>query len=79
MNSEITKDPKYFTGIAFISFHTEKEKRLVLAHNSFTFWERIKSFWNNGKLEHINEHDLTWDCNKLFIEESPEPADIDWL
>ena len=22
--------------------------------------------------------DLTWDGNKLFIEESPEPDDIDW-
>ena len=40
--------------------------------------ERIECYFNNGMLNNIKPDDLTWDGNKLFIEESPEPNDIDW-
>lgn len=33
---------------------------------------------NDGKLKKVKDSDLTWDDNKLFVEESPEPDDIDW-
>ena len=61
LREEIPKDPKYFTGIAFVSFHTEKDKRLVILHNTHTLYERITSYLNNGRLGNITEHDLTWD------------------
>ena len=40
--------------------------------------ERMECFFNGGVLNNIKPEDLTWDGYKLFIEESPEPNDIDW-
>ena len=40
--------------------------------------DRIESYLNNGKMKNVNEDDLTWDENKLFISEAPEPDDVDW-
>jgi hypothetical protein len=75
---EIPKDPHYFAGIAFVSFQTEQEKREVLDTNTHTSMERFKCFMNNGRLKDFKEEDLTWDGNKLFLDEAPEPNDIDW-
>lgn len=59
---KVPKDPaKYFAGIAFISFNTEKDKRLVIDANETTWKERLDSFFNDGKLKDIKEHHLTWD------------------
>lgn len=38
----------------------------------------MESYYSNGKLNNIKEEDLIWDGNKLFIEEAPEPNEIDW-
>jgi len=38
----------------------------------------VESYYSNGKLSNLKEEDLTWDGNKLFIEEAPEPNEVDW-
>lgn len=40
--------------------------------------ETVRSYFNNGELENITNDDLTWENNKLFVEEAPEPDDVDW-
>lgn len=50
----------------------------MLNHNPHTFWEKVECYYSGGKLNNIKEEDLTWDGNKLFIEEAPEPNEVDW-
>ncbi|CAK58012.1 unnamed protein product (macronuclear) [Paramecium tetraurelia] len=72
----INKDK--FAGIAFISFLTEEMKQLVLQHNPHTSWERIKAFFNNGLTGDVKEKGLIFEGHKLYVEEAPEPNDVDW-
>ncbi|CAD8169509.1 unnamed protein product [Paramecium pentaurelia] len=67
-----------FAGIAFISFLTEEMKQLVLQHNPHTSWERIKAFFNNGLTGDVKEKGLIFEGHKLYVEEAPEPNDVDW-
>ncbi|CAK64341.1 unnamed protein product (macronuclear) [Paramecium tetraurelia] len=75
---EYEKENKKFAGIAFISFEDENMKNLVLQENQHTQLERMKSYWNKGKLEGLSENDLSWHDQKLFIEQAPEPNEVDW-
>ncbi|CAD8147563.1 unnamed protein product [Paramecium octaurelia] len=67
-----------FAGIAFVSFDDESMKQLVLQENPHTQLERIKSHWNRGKLSGLGNEDLSWQGQKLFLEQAPEPNDVDW-
>ncbi|KRX04111.1 hypothetical protein PPERSA_08326 [Pseudocohnilembus persalinus] len=75
----IPQDQKhYFSGTAFVSFETEQQKDLVLEQNSHSFMEQCRSYLNGGALKGAKITDLMWEKNKLFIEEAPEPDDVDW-
>ncbi|CAD8055184.1 unnamed protein product [Paramecium primaurelia] len=67
-----------FSGIAFISFDDESMKQLVLQDNPHTQWERMRSHINRGKLKSLTNNDLQWHGQKLFLEQAPEPNDVDW-
>ncbi|CAD8115777.1 unnamed protein product [Paramecium sonneborni] len=67
-----------FAGIAFISFQTEEMKQIVLQHNSHTSWERMKAFFNQGKTADVKGKGLILNEHKLYVEEAPEPNDVDW-
>ncbi len=62
------KDPEKFAGIAFISFQTEDMKELVLQHNQATYFERIRIFFADGKLNNPKGDELMMKGNKLFCE-----------
>ena len=38
----------------------------------------MECYLNDGKLLAPGPDDLTWYGNKLFIDECPDPDDIDW-
>ncbi|CAD8136214.1 unnamed protein product [Paramecium pentaurelia] len=78
LGQEYEKENKKFAGIAFISFDNEEMKTKVLNENPFTQLERMRSYWNKGKLPGITEKDLSWHNQKLFIEQAPEPNEVDW-
>lgn len=35
-------------------------------------------YFTKGKSKYYNDKDLMWDDHKLFVEEAPEPDDVDW-
>jgi hypothetical protein len=36
------------------------------------------SYMHKGKLPGLSEDTLAWEGQKLFVEEAPEPNDVDW-
>ncbi|CAD8069040.1 unnamed protein product [Paramecium sonneborni] len=67
-----------FSGMAFVSFDDESMKQLVLQDNPHTQWERMRSHINRGQLRSLSNQDLQWQGQKLFLEQAPEPNDVDW-
>ena len=65
---ELSKDPKKFSGIAFISFLTEDMKEEVLTYNTFTGWERFKAYLAGGKHSNPSGNELMMGENKLYCE-----------
>ena len=57
---EIEREPKYFSGIAFISFEEEEMKNIIIEDNQHSFHERIHSFFNGGKMRNFKTEDLVW-------------------
>jgi hypothetical protein len=46
--------------------------------NPWTTVERLRCYFNDGKLNNMGASVLQWEGKKLFIEEAPEPNDVDW-
>ncbi|CAD8205212.1 unnamed protein product [Paramecium pentaurelia] len=69
---------RQFSGIAFVSFESEKMKDLVLSQNTHTLLDKVKTFLYSGKTPGLDEMELQWQAQKLFIEQAPEPNDILW-
>ncbi|CAD8048026.1 unnamed protein product [Paramecium sonneborni] len=78
LEQKYQQDYKKFAGIAFISFDDEEMKNKVLSENPHTQFERMKSYLNQGKLPNLQANDLAWHNQKLFIEQAPEPNEVDW-
>lgn len=74
----VRHNEELFTGTAFITVNSEREKQLILTNNPWSYWQWITCYFNGGRLTKISSKDLTWDDQKLFIEEAPEPHDVDW-
>lgn len=53
-------------------------KNQVMDANPWSTWERINSYYHNGKLPNLPEDSLAWEGQKLFIEQASEPNEIDW-
>lgn len=64
--------------MAFISFQNETQKEKVLSANKHSIQERVLSFIQRGLTPNISDEDLSWNGQKLFVEEAPEPNAIDW-
>ncbi|CAD8188436.1 unnamed protein product [Paramecium octaurelia] len=69
---------RQFSGIAFVSFESEKMKDLVLSQNTHTLFDKVKTFLYSGKTPGLDEMELQWQSQKLFLEQAPEPNDILW-
>ncbi|KAL4485796.1 hypothetical protein ABPG72_012336 [Tetrahymena utriculariae] len=78
VEASIKSDPNKFAGVAFVSFSSEQMKKDCLKENVSGYWEQITIWWNKGMKQRPSEKDLMWGKHKLFIEEAPEPDDIDW-
>ncbi|KAL4466070.1 hypothetical protein ABPG74_004307 [Tetrahymena malaccensis] len=78
VEASIKSDPNKFAGVAFVSFSSEQMKKDCLKENVSGYWEQLNIWWNKGMKLRPSEKDLMWGKHKLFIEEAPEPDDIDW-
>lgn len=72
-------DKKMFAGVAFISFRTEKMKRILLSKYKLNKFKRfIAAFKDVFFLEKAQKSALFFHKTRLVIEEAPEPGDIYW-
>ena len=78
IEKECMETNKNFCGIAFVSFETEAMKSKVLEQNIHTASERICAWFNKGKTPGISQGDLSWNDQKIFVEQAPEPNDVNW-
>lgn len=53
-------------------------KNLVLGSNQHSFIERVMTFFNQGRSKTLKSNDLQWLEHRIFVEQAPEPNDIDW-
>lgn len=81
---EVTNTPeKYFAGIAIVSFSVEIMKQVFIQGNKISKLKRFLNYFKQGK-SNKNENEesiesiLYWNDNCLYVEQAPEPNDIDW-
>ena len=75
-------NPEYFAGLAFISFHTEDEKREVINESKTKIIHRVRDILQGSKLYrwhgYIKNQGVFFRGYRLLIKEAPEPNDINW-
>ncbi|EGR31304.1 hypothetical protein IMG5_113410 [Ichthyophthirius multifiliis] len=74
---QIQKQRHKFKGIAFISFKTNIQKELVLKHNKLDQIKRFQNYFQGGRSQQYSSSIYFYDRH-LYIEQAPEPNDIDW-
>ncbi|KAL4476129.1 hypothetical protein ABPG74_009862 [Tetrahymena malaccensis] len=75
----IVHDRTKFTGQAFVSFETEKEKEELFTFAPPTLGSKICNFITSlGKLDRYVDSQIFEGKHKILIVEAPEPNDIDW-
>lgn len=53
-------------------------KNRVLHENKHTAIERLHANLNQGVSSNLSEDDLSWLDQRLFLEDAPEPHDVNW-
>ncbi|EGR27621.1 hypothetical protein IMG5_192990, partial [Ichthyophthirius multifiliis] len=68
---------KAVIGIAIISFETEQEKDEVLEKNKINYKQRLLNFFKGGLSKQYSDS-IYYIDRHLYIQQAPEPNDIDW-
>ncbi len=53
-------------------------KEWVLEKNTFTPFERMKAYYQQGKKVDPEPDEIILEGNKIYCEQAPEPNDVDW-
>lgn len=59
-----------------ISLLTEKMRKTIIEANPYSFMDQVKCYRAGGL--YCDDKTMSWNGQKLFISEAPQPNEIDW-